>query len=278
MPGAVVYNPLLILAKSPSELYIQEAFVTNRGFNLLFFSFAKHEKLYYDIVDMTTKKKIIIGVAAVVFVAAVVGTIIALIPSKDNNTDFTVTQNFTVSQASTFADHIAYGRVQNNTNKDLEIRVTLNTLFASENKTFNVTVPANSSATISGGVSFMAHRISSVDLEVNGKKYTYKIDGGGMFDDGPPFFLFLPFIIVPIIIVVVLIATAAKGGFNHLSARLQSVTSKIGTCTETAERERLLREKQRLEAELAKFTTCSYCGAKNLRESLKCHGCGARVE
>ena len=228
---------------------------------------------------MTRNKKIIIGVSVAVFVIAIICVIASSVTPKNSNKYFTVTESFSVSQASTFSDHVVTGRVQNNTNQELKLVVTLKTPFTSYNSTFYVTIPANSSSTINGSVSYMAHRISSVVLETNGKTYTFKTDDADPFDDGPPSFIFiLPFIITPIIFVIVIIVGVTRGSFSHLTNRLQHVNTRIASCSQTNELEKLKREKQHIENELAKFVICEYCGAKNVRTELKCHGCGAPIK
>lgn len=66
--------------------------------------------------------------------------------------------------------------------------------------------------------------------------------------------------------------------FNNL---LSLIDSKIQTAMQSAnneELEQLKREKQQLENEIAKFSFCEYCGAKNHRNTLKCSNCSANLK
>jgi len=228
---------------------------------------------------MTKKKKIIIGVAVAVFVVAAVFIVVSLIQPKNNNPYFEVTEKFTATKQTSFDNHIVSGKIRNKTNNNLDVKVTIDTNSIMQNRTFNLEVPANSTVTISNNTIDWKTNIRSVVLEVDGRVFTYNIDsGGGSFSNGPPFFIFIPFMIIPAIIIISIIIAATRGSFGSLSTRLQDINSRIEGCTQTQERERLNREKQRIESELAKFTTCEYCGAKNSRESLKCHGCGANTK
>ena len=88
----------------------------------------------------------------------------------------------------------------------------------------------------------------------------------------------IPFMIVPTIVGAIITVIAIVSGigksFNYLTNRLVNIDTKLKTCS-SAEREKLTKQKQKVEQELAKFWGCEYCQVMNHQTTLRCHGCGA---
>jgi len=85
----------------------------------------------------------------------------------------------------------------------------------------------------------------------------------------PTLIMILTFVVIALIVFITI-----KADFKYINNRLQKINLKMQNCS-TAERERLIRQKQMVESELQKFWSCEYCKAKNHSTSLRCHGCGA---
>jgi len=109
-------------------------------------------------------------------------------------------------------------------------------------------------------------------------------DTGG--DDGTNWGLFLtlyaiPFMVVPVIVTAVLVIIsgilALDRSFKHLANRLTNINQKLQNCSPD-KREKLTKEKQSVEQELARFWACEYCKVKNHNTSLRCHACGANAK
>jgi len=107
-----------------------------------------------------------------------------------------------------------------------------------------------------------------------------------VFDENIDWDLFLilfviPFMIAPVIITAILLVIsvilAADRQFKRLTNRLENINQKLKTCAPAA-REKLTKEKQSVEQELAKFWSCEYCRAKNHNTTLRCHACGANLK